>query len=259
MSPLNAMKAIFLLVSLVLATPSVFASNKIVGGEPVTNSSEVPYMASLDGVCGASIIANKWLLTAAHCAGYFTSAKIGVLKLKETGSSHKVKRVITHPSYDADSMTNDFALVELETSIVFSKTISAVTLATPDFETDGDQAPGIDATVYGWGLTREGGYSSSDQLNKVVIPLVSNDVANEEDAYAGRIDETMLAAGYTGGGKDSCQGDSGGPLVVFDASNKPVQIGVVSWGEGCARANKYGIYSKISTAFGWIKKTMAAK
>ena len=258
MSLMTAMKATAILSSLVLATPTIFAQDKIVGGEPVTSLSEAPYMASLAGVCGASVISNKWLLTAAHCAGYFSKVKTGVLNLKDAGNNYKVKRVIKHPAYDANSMANDFALVEIEGSMALGRKVSAVKLATPDFESRGNQAPGLDSTVYGWGLTSEGG-AVSDKLNKVVVPLVSNEEANSAEAYNGAIDDTMIAAGYAGGGKDSCQGDSGGPLVVFDESNQPVQVGVVSWGQGCARANKYGIYSKVSVAYDWIKKTMANK
>lgn len=260
MSLTNAIKASVLLSSFVLSAPSTFANDKIVGGEPVTDKEEASYMVSLSGSCGASIINSKWLLTAAHCVGYYSNAKMAVLNLKEEGLNIKIKQSIKHPNYDGWTNTNDFALVELAEEIDLAKyNLKPVKLADEQFDADGYQAPGMDATVYGWGNIKEGQSNSQRQLNKVVVPIVSHEVANAQDAYRGQLDETMIAAGYATGGKDSCQGDSGGPMVIFDHQNEPVQVGVVSWGEGCARANKYGVYAKVSTGFQWIMQTITSK
>ncbi len=247
----------FLSISMLAVTSSAFSSEKIVGGVPVTDLAETPYMVSLSGACGGSIISKKWVLTAAHCAGYFQAVKGGVLNLSQPGVTFKIKRTIKHPEYNSSTMINDFALVELAEEIDFASTkLKAVKLATPDFEREGNQAPGMDSTVYGFGNIGQGQSNSKKNLNKVVVPIVSNEEANRSEAYDGTVFESMIAAGYATGGKDSCQGDSGGPLVVFDHQNEPVQIGVVSWGEGCALANKYGIYSRVSNGYKWITETI---
>lgn len=247
-------------VATVLLSASVHASDKIVGGERVTDKQETPYMVSLSGSCGGSIISNRWVLTAAHCVGYFSNVKAGILNLKEAGFNYKIKRVIKHPEYNPRTFNNDFALVELAEKIDFKNTgLKAVELADATFADQGNQSPGVDATVYGFGNIDEGTNNHSDDLNKVIVPIVSTEEANAPTAYNGDILESMLAAGYIDGGKDSCQGDSGGPMVVFNASNEPVQVGVVSWGEGCARANKYGVYSKVSHGFEWIRRTINTK
>jgi trypsin len=234
------------------------ASIKIVGGEPVKDRAEASYVVRA-GTCGSSIIAAKWLLSAAHCGLRMSTVKAGALNLKEEGHNLKVKRVIRHPRYRSVTEGFDYALIELEEPIDFEATgLRPVKLADPAFAELGGQDPGLDSTVYGWGNLREGTPNREEQLMKVIVPLVSDEEANAPAAYNGRISATMIAAGLKEGGKDSCQGDSGGPLVVLDHRNEPVQVGVVSWGTGCARALKYGVYAKVSAGYAWIQETMAS-
>ena len=114
-------------------------------------------------------------------------------------------------------------------------------------------SPGVLGTISGWGLTREGG-TISDVLQHVGVQVTSNEICNNPTAYGGQITDRMLCAGFATGGKDSCQGDSGGPFVVFDGMGGYALAGIVSWGEGCARPNKFGVYTRVSSVADWINQ-----
>jgi len=248
-------------ISLLLSSAVSFAAPVnlkpfIVGGE-AAKQGEFPYIVSLRSksyghFCGGSLIAQNWVLTAAHCVkgGTIDSVWIGMLDQKNTAGVEKIKpaRIFAHEQYDQNTMEHDYALIQLSQNSSYAP----VGLNTVDIKVD--DASQIIATTAGWGAIKEGSYSLPSLLQKVSVPLVSTEACNAKEAYDGGIkEETMMCAGLKQGGKDSCQGDSGGPLVVVDQQGQHLLVGVVSWGEGCARANKYGVYSKVSSAVDWIK------
>ena len=97
----------------------------------------------------------------------------------------------------------------------------------------------------------------SDILQKAELPLVDNATCNTKEAYDGAIKPGMMCAGYREGGINSCQGDSGGPLVLR-GKDGPVQVGLVSWGAGCARKLRYGVYTRVDAYSDWIADTILA-
>ncbi|MNT55643.1 Trypsin [compost metagenome] len=100
-------------------------------------------------------------------------------------------------------------------------------------------------------MLKENNYTLPARLQKVDVPLVTTESCNI--SYKNEITDRMMCAGFPEGGKDSCQGDSGGPLVAKTTDNQTYLIGVVSWGTGCARAGKPGVYAKVSYATSWIQ------
>ena len=111
----------------------------------------------------------------------------------------------------------------------------------------------IPLQVTGWGITESG--SGSEALLAAIVPLVPNSVCNAPESYAGRVTDNMLCAGNRDGGRDSCQGDSGGPIWTT-IGGKQTLVGLVSFGDGCARRLKYGVYTRLANYTAWAQRTM---
>ena len=110
----------------------------------------------------------------------------------------------------------------------------------------------VEAVVTGWGRLRSGG-SQPDILRKVTVRTQSTDHCRGQYG-PNKISQTMICAAAPG--KDSCRGDSGGPLALQDQKNSYIQIGVVSWGEGCARRGYPGVYTRVTSLLPWIRQRM---
>lgn len=96
-------------------------------------------------------------------------------------------------------------------------------------------------------------------LQQAEVPLVSRDTCQNAYSSVGwgryKITTRMRCAGYAGGAIDACQGDSGGPLVCV-RNDKWFLMGVVSWGIGCAREGRYGVYADVMDLKYWIQETI---
>ncbi len=194
--------------------------------------------------CGGTLINAKWVVTASHCIDSETTSSfkvgIGLHDLRtDSGELISVSRIIKHPNFNSTTLENDIALIELS---------SNSTLGTPiNIYNSGSSLSGFDSTAIGWGTTSFNG-SSSPTLREVVLPIVSNSTCN---SVMGGILSSMVCAGFTSGGKDACQGDSGGPLVIGSGSSAQL-VGVTSYGDGCAQAGTYGVWTRASSFASWI-------
>jgi trypsin len=220
---------------------------RIVGGSSVPDG-KYTFMASIRSrwgshFCGGTLIKSNYVLTAGHCVAGGNakggSVVVGRATLSGTGGyTSAIRKITSHPSYGRPvKYANDAALLELSTPI------TAITPIAVDSDASASnplEAPGYNLTTAGWGTTREGASCCPDRMNEVDVPVVSD--ASCASSYGNSFDAaTMLCAGV--GGKDSCQGDSGGPL--FDRT-RLVQLGTVSWGNGCARAGFPGVYGELN-------------
>jgi secreted trypsin-like serine protease len=214
------------------------APQPVVGGTRAAQG-EFPFMVRLSMGCGGALYAKDVVLTAAHCvngSGSNTSitATAGVVDLQSSGAT-KVRstKVLQAPGYNGKG--KDWALIKLARPIE----LPTLKIATTTAYNNGT------FTVAGWGAAREGG-SQQRYLLKAAVPFV--DDATCRQAYGSDLvpgDE--ICAGFPQGGVDTCQGDSGGPMFRKDDTGAYLQVGIVSWGEGCARAGYPGVYSEVST------------
>lgn len=241
--------------------------SRIVGGT-VATPHEYPWQVylkvELGWTCGGSIIKAQYILTAAHCvtnygvpvaasnivvyAGLHDRRQLRATQVqRRTGS-----QLFVHGSYDSWTEDYDIAVIKLNAPLTLNRYVKAIRLA------KGSEShlfsAGNDVVVSGWGTISSGG-RASNYLKKVTVDIVGRATCNRANSYNGEITPRMLCAARSG--KDSCQGDSGGPLFLRN-NGMYKQVGVVSWGDGCAKPNFPGVYSHLGVLRNWVATKVPA-
>ena len=227
-------------------------TSRVLGGEKAAKG-QIPWQVALiitdpddpdqQYLCGGSIVGNGWVLTAAHCVqGHqqFPDKVSAISGMTDLGAPDarraKATVVKVHSKYSSETQDFDVALVKVDA--IGEK----ITLALSE---PGNQAP---VTVSGFGRTTENGVTS-DALLFAELEAKSRKSCNAFTAYNGAVTKNMICAGRpknTMQRRDSCQGDSGGPLFT-GSGGSALLVGVVSWGEGCGRPGKPGVYANVAS------------
>ncbi|GLS91623.1 hypothetical protein GCM10007916_26920 [Psychromonas marina] len=261
---INLLLATIMLSSSLTSTADDTITTRVVGGSDSVEG-DWPWMVNVSAgrsQCGGTLIDARTVMTAAHCiysngieiSAARISVNVGAYNLLESSETIDITQTYIHHSYDPtnSASSNDIALLRLITPVS-----NVSLLETADITTTSEAVSSqSDVIILGWGSTV--GYAPDEQvtpiypdiLQEVALPL-QTDAECRQNTGSSYDAATMVCAGDQNGGEDSCQGDSGGPLILNNGGSWQ-QIGIVSWGSGCASAGHPGVYTRTAVYEEWI-------
>merc|ERR1712066_622256 len=249
------------------ATQKFFAAMPYIVNGYEAIKHEYPFMAALMNrqrqFCGGSLIDDNHILTAAHCVAHMSKYDVQNLRVRlgdhnirdgvndGIAVEKRVKRVIRHKGFSSSTLWNDVAILTMEDDVQFTTNIQPICLAQ-----GANKYVNSHVTVAGWGTLSEAG-SQPASMMKVDVKVWTNDMCDSSygsSAPGGITSHMLCASDYQ---KDSCSGDSGGPLFDCPYNGPCEQIGIVSWGIGCAKQQYPGVYTRITEMMPWIQRIVA--
>ncbi|XP_064117235.1 LOW QUALITY PROTEIN: uncharacterized protein LOC135222835 [Macrobrachium nipponense] len=215
-------------------------------------------------VCGAVLITDRHLLTAAHCVKSLHSntmiIRMGDWDVTTAAEFYQhveipVSEVVIHPEYYAGNLQNDIALMTLQYPVDFDKNPHISPVCLPEKY---DSFIGQRCHSTGWGKDAHGdGGKFQRVLKEVEVPVLSHLQCQKALRF------TRLGASFSlpegnicaGGeeGRDTCEGDGGGPLVCPGHNGYAQLVGLVSWGIGCGKVGIPGVYVDVAHYLDWIR------
>uniref|UniRef100_K7FLU9 Peptidase S1 domain-containing protein n=1 Tax=Pelodiscus sinensis TaxID=13735 RepID=K7FLU9_PELSI len=226
-------------------------AGEIIGGKEAQPHSR-PYMAYLYiqhgdkyKYCGGFLVAENFVLTAAHCQGDRITVYLGAHNIRQQEPSRQeipVRRQIPHRQYNRETLNNDIMLLQLSRNATLTKEVGLVRLTTGHRRV----SPGTMCSATGWGLTSF--FTGTDTLLEVNLSVVTDDLCQKR--YRSYFPSTMLCVGDPCDPKSTYSGDSGGPLVCDG-----VVEGITSFGAYDSIDPPVG-FTRISHFVPWIKANM---
>ncbi|XP_012322246.1 hepatocyte growth factor activator [Aotus nancymaae] len=239
-----------------------FLRPRIIGGSSSLPGSH-PWLAAIyigDSFCTGSLVHTCWVVSAAHCFSHSpprdsVSVVLGqhfFNRTTDVTQTFGIEKYIPYTLYSVfNPSEHDLVLIRLKKKgdrcATRSQFVQPICLPEP-----GSAFPaGHKCQIAGWGHLGEdvSGYSSS--LREALVPLVADHKCSSPEVYGADISPNMLCAGYFDCKSDACQGDSGGPLAC-EKNGVAYLHGIISWGDGCGRLHKPGVYTRVANYVDWI-------
>ncbi|KAG8508651.1 Hepatocyte growth factor activator [Galemys pyrenaicus] len=239
-----------------------FLRPRIIGGSSSLPGSH-PWLAAVyigNSFCAGSLVHTCWVVSAAHC---FSSSphrdSVSVVlgqhffnQTTDVTQTFSIEKYIPYPLYSVfNPNEHDLVLIRLKKKgdrcAVRSQFVQPICLPEP-----GSSFPaGQKCQIAGWGHQDENASGYSSSLREALVPLVADPKCSSPEVYGADISPSMLCAGYFDCRSDACQGDSGGPLAC-EKDGVAYLTGIISWGDGCGRLNKPGVYTRVASYAAWI-------
>ncbi|XP_037817369.1 lectizyme-like [Lucilia sericata] len=242
--------------------PSFSTGFVIKGHDAVPHSA--PYIVSLSRttnhshICGGTIIAKDWVLTAAHCIS--NPVGMGVvaglherLNIDNKTQSREVDWGKVHEKYTGGVGPYDIAILHLSEPLEYNQYVQPASLPAVEEIHSGE------THLYGWGQPKAFVLTGSKILQTVESEIVEFNACKAALPEDAPIHETNICSDSMQKGISACNGDSGGPLVIEREGAPSELIGIVSWGYiPCGLANLPSIYTRVSAYIEWVAKIQNA-
>ncbi|XP_065169898.1 trypsin-3-like [Atheta coriaria] len=235
------------LVASAIATPARISHGEPVDIEHYKYQVSVQYLGAHE--CGGTIIGERWVVTAAHCIKDYDhvtlSVHAGVTNFNEVGQKREVAYRYEHPEFNADTLENDIAVLELWDDLEFNDKVGAANLPS----SGADPASGTDAVITGWGADQEGGWAS-EHLLALTVHIDDRSTCKISSAVTGVLGSQLCASAHRGG---PCHGDFGGPLVIDGTF-----VGIMASSISCGHPEYSALYTNVASFVDFIDEVIAS-